>query len=284
MAKIDETYHDLLVDILQRGFRYKDPNRKGVERVQIPNYTLIHNFEDGFPAITTKKLFWKGVVGELLWFLRGERNIKTLQDWGIKIWDKDVANFSDTGDAGRIYGVQWRDFNGKVDQVVNLVNKMRQVPMATDLIVTAWNPAELDEMALPPCHWSFQILPTPEGFYLQWNQRSVDVFLGLPFNIASYALLAKILEIMTGRKALGIIGQLSNVHLYDIHLGAVAEQLRRDVNKYEAPFLSIQPNTQHKLTWYRREHALMLPNIDDFVLGDYKSYPAIKAEMLPYNK
>ena len=257
MAEIDKKYHDLLLDILHNGYQYEDPNRKGIIRTEIQSFTLHHSFKDGFPAITTKKLAWKSVVGELLWFLRGDTNIKYLLDNNINIWNKDAYNFflkntrnrfkmpqniwedeirksnyiGDTsqkaGDLGRIYGAQWRrwgpeikieNFNEiiwhKVDQISNLIKGLKENPMGTKHIVTAWNPAELDNMALPPCHWSFEILvkslslkereiyyyknskdvslkddETAENcfnrinipkysFILKWHQRSVDVFLG----------------------------------------------------------------------------------------------------------
>jgi len=235
MAKIDIAYHKLLQEIKQKGFKYEDPNRKNVYRYQIPNYQIQHNFSDGFPAITTKKLYWKGVVGELLWFLRGDTNIKYLVDNGINIWNKDAYNYAKLkcnynrnieefindvkksnkfhgytfklGDLGRVYGAQWRNFMGyadNVDQFSNLIKGLKETPMGTKHIVTAWNPAELKDMALPPCHWSFEILVEPLSvldqtlfvkdnskkgwtvnakrpkyqFTLKWHQRSVDTFLG----------------------------------------------------------------------------------------------------------
>ena len=361
MAKIDKTYHELLNDILKNGFKYEDPNRKGVTRIQIPSYQIQHNFKDGFPAITTKQLYWKGIVGELLWFLKGDTNIKYLVDNGINIWNKDAYNYYknrnkefkvvdiDTwiewiksgksphgGDLGRVYGAQWRDWRGefhllddsyKIDQISNLIKGLKENPMGTRHIVTAWNPAELDDMALPPCHWSFEILVEPlthtirrkkyigsnyptvkDGFpvsssmmdkdnfpkyqfTLKWNQRSVDTFLGLPFNIASYALLAHIIGKMTNMVPKGIIGDLSNVHIYEPHMDAVKEQLSRDVNKYEDSELMISTLTQTNLNNDNFKHNDVMRHIDngnidikDFTLFDYKSYPSIKAEMLSYNK
>jgi thymidylate synthase len=226
MAKIDIAYHKLLQEIKQKGFKYEDPNRKNVYRYQIPNYQIQHNFSDGFPAITTKKLYWKGVVGELLWFLRGDTNIKYLVDNSINIWNKDAYNYAKLkcnynrnieefindvkknnkfhgytfklGDLGRVYGAQWRNFMGyadNVDQFSNLIKGLKKTPMGTKHIVTAWNPSELKDMALPPCHWSFEILVEPVKyimgtdfikyanspkyqFTLKWHQRSVDTFLG----------------------------------------------------------------------------------------------------------
>lgn len=353
MSKIDKTYHKLLNDILENGFKYEDPNRKDIYRYQIPHYTIKHDFKDGFPAITTKKLYWKSIVGELLWFLRGDENIKYLVDNGINIWNKDAynwyldecldrnltrglfsydgwldhlksENFNRFGDLGRIYGAQWRNWksfkeedNGMLgvikyakhtDQIANLIKGLKENPMGTRHIVTAWNPAELDDMALPPCHWSFEILVEPISenicksktcnynadclehcehpkyqFTLKWHQRSVDSFLGLPFNIASYSLLAHIIGKITNMIPKGIIGDLSNVHIYEPHLDAVKEQLSRDVNKYgkcELDELSTRPYNELD----NLDNWLKVTEINKINLKNYKSYPAIPAEMLAYNK
>lgn len=244
MAQIDKKYHKLLNTILNKGRWYEDPNRKGVKRLQIPHYSFEYDLKDGFPAITTKKLYWKGIVGELIWFLRGDTNIKYLVDNNINIWNKDAINYIENnslieyqgneelfkkevddkpycsmvntciGDVGRIYGAQWRNWKGSeqneytvedherpfyIDQISNLIKNLKEKPLATDHIVTAWNPAELDYMALPPCHKGFQLMVyklTPlenlkyadkskipyeapkYGFDLVWEQRSVDTFLG----------------------------------------------------------------------------------------------------------
>jgi thymidylate synthase len=235
MAKIDKSYHRLLTKILKEGYKYEDPNRKDVHRIEIPSYQIKHDFKDGFPAITTKKLYFKGVTGELLWFLRGDTNIKSLLNEGINIWNKDAYNYycknvisplpfeiwldnikshnlyEKSADLGRVYGAQWRNWLGEntkgfvnLDQFSNLIKELKEIPMSTKHIVTAWNPAELDQMALPPCHWSFEILVEPLSvldqtlfvkdnskkgwtvnderpkyqFTLKWHQRSVDTFLG----------------------------------------------------------------------------------------------------------
>lgn len=250
MAVIDKNYHNLLDKIFQEGYTYEDPNRKGVNRLEIPSYTFRHDFKDGFPAITTKKLNYKSVVTELIWFLRGDTNIKYLVDNDCNIWNKDAYNYyknqysgplthtndinkpfiledyieavkdgkgSIKGNVGRIYGAQWRKWHTgcdsfgqkkltkdgyeELDQISNLIKNLKERPLATNHIVTAWNPAELDDMALPPCHWSFEILVEPVGplymakhsdrtkvpyqyngplyqFTLKWHQRSVDSFLG----------------------------------------------------------------------------------------------------------
>lgn len=371
MAKIDKEYHKLINVILSDGFTYEDPNRKGVNRIQIPSYRLEHKFEDGFPAMTTKKLYWKGIVGELLWFLRGDTDIKYLLENNINIWNEDAykhywnskyvnenpfefkywleqlksENPQDhdgkiTGSLGRIYGAQWRNWGVEIpfgeatssldvgtDQIYNLIKGLKETPMGTRHMVTAWNPDELDNMALPPCHWSFEILVEPIGFIerwrlspneynpnikelnssetcehkhldlinipkykftLKWHQRSVDTFLGLPFNIASYALLAQIIGKMTNMIPKGIEGDLSNVHLYEPHLKAVEKQLNRNINEYDPCQLTMLDEF-HYLTDKELVGNLSVNEIinnlriDMFKLKDYKSYPAIKAKMLPYS-
>lgn len=279
--KIDKNYNEILQKVLNEGVWYDDPNRKNVKRLEIPSYTFRHSFSDGFPAISTKKLAWKSVVTELIWFLKGDTNIKYLVDNGCNIWNKDCANYynkkynlnisvdnlinhirlgaTNDGDLGKVYGHYWRNFDG-VDQIAELIRDMINKPMSSELIVSARNPSHKDEQALPCCHFSFQIVMRPlslnekeklcsdlgatwnlpfdekiadkwnipkYGFELHFQMRSVDTFLGLPFNIASYALLALILEKITGHKALGIQGDLKKVHLYDNSVEAAKEQLSR---------------------------------------------------------
>ena len=232
MAKIDQEFQELCKKIQTEGKEYENKNR-GVKRLQIPSYTFRHEFKDGFPAITNKKLYWKGIVGELIWFLRGDNDVKYLNDNGIKIWNKDAYNWHKktanpvlseeefyklgSGSVGQNYSVQWRNFNDKTDQIKELVDVMHKDIMSSRLKVNAWNPCEVDLTALPPCHSEFQVIGVPLendkfGFELHWNQRSVDTFLGLPFNIASYGLLAKIIEDLTGYPALAIEGTLKCVH------------------------------------------------------------------------
>lgn len=345
MSKIDKSYNKLLGEILSKGSRYLDPNRKGVYRLQIPSYSFVHNFDDGFPVLTTKKVYWKGVVTELLWFLRGDTSTKFLIDNNVNIWNKDGVNYlnrqNGTGlteeeykekvkneglesGLGRVYGAQWRSFNGlhektlelnKTDQIQNLINNLIKTPLATRHMVTAWNPSELGVMALPPCHWSFEILveqmtleerwgcinnlKSPKlfnhndadeynvpkyKFTLKWHQRSVDTFLGLPFNIASYALLAEIIGKLTNMKPVGIIGDLSNVHIYEPHLDAVKEQLSRDT-EYFGHKVSLKEISGFKMDMRCDiNNWLNSKEISDFKLQGYQSFPSISAEMLPYDK
>lgn len=314
----------------------------------ILEYNLLNN---PFPLITTKKVSLKNITHELVWFLNGTPNIKYLVNNGVNIWNKDAYAYAKTvgrypgdyvtfiedvkkghehngfrlGDVGRIYGTQWRGWKSyqddgeewgdawfiDVDQIQVLIDKMKTNPMSTELLVNAWNPGELHQMALPPCHWSFEILMEPlslkqrhlyyanlhgdertknfvlntpyddayfnarniprYGFTLKWHQRSVDVFLGLPYNITSYALMAKLLEKLTGHLALNIVGDLSNVHIYTDHVPMCEKQLNHDPTKYGR---NLEINVDSNLK-----------SIDDVKVGTFTlfnydgSYGVIKAEM-----
>lgn len=283
MAKIDYEFSNLCNTILLDGLEYENKNR-GVKRLQIPSYTLRHEFENGFPLLQIKETNWHAIVGELIWFLRGDNDVKFLNERGIKIWNKDAYNwylkkayadmpenivlaknpdgtfrpltfkeFSKRGEGsvGQNYSVQWRNFNGKTDQISRMIIDMHNDIMSSRIKVNAWNPSEINETALPPCHSEFQIIGVPLGdhefgFELHWNQRSVDVFLGLPFNIASYGLLAQIIEYITGYKALAIEGTLKCVHFYDNQYDAANEILNRNY-MMEAP--SIQINAPLELNY-----------------------------------
>ena len=334
MGVLDKNYHNLLEKILQEGYFYEDPNRKGINRLEIPSYTFRHEFKDGFPAITTKKLNYKSVVTELIWFLRGDTNIKYLVDNGCNIWNKDAYNYYNkltantqtkeefergihiknhiAGELGPIYGKQWRKWNKcctkfcsahqPIDQIQRLIKNLKEKPLATDHIVNSWNAGDLSEMALPPCHYGFQIVVRPldkikcdcsesqaiycgskcqipqYGFELHWQQRSVDTFLGLPFNIASYATLALILEKITGYKALAIQGDLKKVHLYDNSFDAVIEQLSRDVDKYSCGVFDFPAFDEFE--WETLDELFHKIQPEDITLEGYESYPGIKVEML----
>lgn len=308
MSKIDVSYKALLNTILEDGFLYEDPNRTGVERLQVSKYDFAHNMEDGFPAITTKKLAWKSVVTELIWFLNGDTDIKYLVDNGCNIWNKDAysyflkktgykdceetkRNFAKgihipnhrAGDLGNIYGAQWRNFNG-VDQFANLINGLIKTPMSTEHIVTAWNPGDKENMALPPCHFGFQIMcrPVNDGyeFDLVWDQRSVDTFLGLPFNIASYALLMEIIGELTNMTPKMLYGSLRNVHLYDNSIAKAISQVDRDENKFPSCQLKMSDKFHKSIKSRSLSSIIKRLNIDDFTLEGYESYSTIKVEML----
>jgi len=297
MSKVDQEFQKLCKKIFNEGKVYENKNR-GVKRLQIPSYTFRHDFKDGFPAITNKKLYWNGIVGELIWFLRGDNDVKYLNENGIKIWNKDAfnwhkkhggfLNFEDfekkgIGSVGQNYSVQWRNFNGNTDQIKELVKTMALDIMSSRLKVNAWNPCETELTALPPCHSEFQIIGVPLeggdfGFELHWNQRSVDTFLGLPFNIASYGLLAKILEQITGFKALAIEGTLKCVHFYDNQYDAVKELLKRDPDTHS----NCEALLPQLVDIFETDIDVIFNSykISDFKLSGYTSDNEIKVEML----
>lgn len=338
MSVTDITYHQLAVSILDHGYWYKDESRDQRCR-QISTATIDFEMHDRLPIITTKKMYLKGIVTELLWFLKGHTTIKYLAKNNVHIWDKDAYNYhvksqggyfnrenwykqlTDTheygkdfgfigklGDVGRAYGSQWRDWHGvdadekglltvKVDQISNLIWSLKNKPMSRRHIVSAWNPAELDKTALPPCHWAFEIIPRPAydfekqffpdleySFTLKWHQRSVDTFLGLPFNIASYAILCKIIEKLTGYRCEKLIGDLSNVHFYEGHIEDVRKQLENDPFKYDSPTFKFSNDALGYFESYR-DGDISLDNVfkllepSDFIFEDYESYPSIKADM-----
>ena len=285
MNKINRTYESLLIHILNNGYDYEDPNRKGVKRREVLNYTFRHEFKDGFPAITTKKLNYKSVVTELIWFLRSDTNIKYLVDNGCNIWNKDAYNYylkqaegqpkemiltfkewsneikegeDLLGDLGKVYGHYWRNYDG-FDQIKDVIDKMINTPMSSEIIVTARNPNDKDNQALPCCHYGFQIVDRP-------------------FNIASYATLALILEKITGYKALAIQGDLKKVHLYDNSFDAVIEQLSRDVDKYSCGVFDFPAFDEFE--WETLDELFHKIQPEDITLEGYESYPGIKVEML----
>jgi len=311
MANIDVQYTDLLKTILKNGYWYEDPRRKGVNRKEITKYNFKYNLNDGLPILTLKKINYKDVVGELLWFLRGSSDIRELWKDNIHIWDKDWKNSpyresaihtvndsnlplkpgdlnpTDYYSLGKIYGVQWRDYDKKVDQIQKLIYNMKRTPMSSELIVDAWNPSDRRDMALAPCHKGFQIMCFPidevnYGFDLVWEQRSCDTFLGIPYNILSYSILMKILEKITGYKARYLYPDLRNVHLYENSTAASEILLNRDAFKYEAPSLSINKPQEFWDNFEVKNFKDL--KIDDFIISNYNSYPNIKVKMLTQDK
>jgi len=271
---INKNYQNILNEVLSNGQEYTN-ERRGVKRLQIPSYTFRHSFEDGFPAIGIKKLPFKTVATELLWFLRGDNNLEFLHKHNCHIWDDDAKNWEiKTGEknsVGQNYSKQWRNYGGEVDQISNLLADMKSDIMGSRLKVESWNPLELDKTALPPCHTGFQIIGVPLsegefGFELHWQQRSVDLFLGLPFNIASYGLLAKIIEDKTGYKALGIQGDLKCVHLYDNSIESAMLCAEREIDHLTVPRLVILGGAE------------LYP--DGYKLINYNSYEAVKVAMI----
>ena len=391
MANVDKIYFQLSRGILENGYAYTTDNRPDIPCIQISSAVIDIPLGE-FPLLTTKKMFFRGIAAELIWFLQGQDTTIPLVNQGVEIWNKDAYNyyckacdkaglrkisfedfmlemknpgtvqwdapFGDftLGDVGRNYGVQWRnwtslsgdtDENGTrvstpyrvdFDQITNLINELRKPnPINRRHIITAWNPAEINLTALPPCHWAFEVLPKPlsvrnkmyfasadaeyletlwseaytknneeakeklmkeiegipdYGFTLKWHQRSVDTFLGLPFNIASYALLAQIIGDLTGMVALSVVGDLSNVHFYTkpenseskSHVELINQQLERNPSEYKGARLAFSANYTKNVRLYK-EGEISLSQFfaelktDDFSIWDYQSYPALKGDM-----
>jgi thymidylate synthase len=261
-----QQYHDLLRHILDNGARKTD--RTGTGTISCFGYQMRFDLSEGFPLLTTKKLHVKSIIHELLWFLQGDTNIKYLQDHGVKIWDE----WADAdGNLGPVYGYQWRSWatpDGRtIDQITNLVEMIKKNPDSRRLIVTAWNPADVDRMALPPCHCMFQFYVAEGKLSCQLYQRSADTFLGVPFNIASYALLTMMVAQVTGLKAGEFIHTFGDVHLYNDHLEQAKLQLTRECRPL--PKMEIDPSITD-LFAFRFEH---------FTLKDYDPHPHIKASV-----
>ena len=349
MNNIDRQYRELLEHILHFGVDKKD--RTGTGTKSIFGWQIRHNMKEGFPLLTTKKMAWKTMVTELLWFLRGDTNIKFLLDNDCHIWDGDAyKNYTNKflgyedvpdkdwfideiktnpdfcekfGSLGPIYGKQWRDWSGKdevhltderdengylkfekihvkgIDQIQNLINQIKTNPDSRRLMVNAWNVSEMNEMILPPCHYGFQIytrelslnervkeyerrgyiknidpldyVPT-RAISLMWNQRSVDTFLGLPFNIASYGLLLEIIAKEVNMVPDELIGNLGDVHLYSNHIEQAKEQITR--TPFELPKLKIED----EIIW-KEGDCLPSYSVSDFTIENYQSHSAIKAPL-----
>lgn len=257
-------YHDLLNHIFDTGTRKSD--RTGTGTLSCFGYQMRFNLAEGFPLLTTKKLHTKSIIHELLWFLKGDTNIAYLQENGVKIWDEWA---DENGNLGPVYGYQWRNWpapNGQsIDQITKLVDMIKKNPDSRRLIVTAWNPADVDRMALPPCHCLFQFYVADGKLSCQLYQRSADTFLGVPFNIASYALLTLMMAQVCGLKPGEFIHTFGDVHLYNDHLEQAQLQLTRDCRPL--PKLEIDP-TVTDLFDFEFEH---------FTLTDYDPHPHIKA-------
>jgi thymidylate synthase len=350
MNTIDKKYQDLLQDILDNGVKKSD--RTGTGTISVFGRQIHHKMSQGFPLLTTKKMAWKSIVAELLWFLRGDTNIKFLLDYNCHIWDgdayknylnhtQDEASYTKEqfinliktdenwakvwGDLGPIYGNQWRNWNNNgmdadylkgIDQIENLINDLKTNPDSRRLMVNAWNVGELDQMVLPPCHYGFQVytrelsederydlcaaqkskmtaiseedyikykIPT-RAISLMWNQRSVDTFLGLPFNIASYGLLLEILAKEVNMIPDELIGNLGDVHLYSNHIHQAKAQILRK------PFSLPKVNITER-NWYQHEKVkehlgpktfdqkILSYRPDCFELVGYESHSGIKAPL-----
>lgn len=257
-------YLDLLREIKENGVVKTD--RTGVGTKSIFGHQMRFNLQDGFPLLTTKKVFLKGIIYELLWFLKGDTNIKFLTDHNVHIWD-DWAD--ENGDLGYVYGKQWRSWettDGRViDQISQVVDLIKNHPDSRRILVTAWNPAEIDKMALPPCHCLFQFYVADGKLSCQLYQRSADTFLGVPFNIASYALLTMMLAQVCGLQPGEFIHTTGDTHLYLNHMEQVDLQLSREPRPL--PKMIINPDVKSIFDF----------KYEDFTLVDYDPWPAIKA-------
>lgn len=256
-------YLDLLQTVLNEGIHKED--RTGTGTTSIFGYQMRFNMDDGFPCLTTKKLHLKSIIYELLWFLRGDTNIAYLKEHGVSIWDEWAdAN----GDLGHIYGYQWRswpDYNGGfIDQISEAIKTIKENPDSRRIIVSAWNVADLDKMNLPPCHAFFQFYVANGRLSLQLYQRSADIFLGVPFNIASYALLLHMVAQVTGLKAGDFVHTLGDAHIYSNHIEQVKLQLSREPRPL--PRLKMNPDVKDIFDF----------QYEDFELIDYNPHPHIK--------
>ena len=256
-------YLDLLDTILKHGVKKTD--RTGTGTISYFGYQMRFDLADGFPLLTTKKVHLKSIIYELLWFLNGDTNVKYLQDHGVRIWNEWA---DPNGDLGPIYGYQWRHWrtpDGKeIDQIANIVNALKNNPDSRRHIVSAWNPADVDDMALPPCHTMFQFYVADGRLSCQLYQRSGDSFLGVPFNIASYALLTMMMAQVCGYKPGVFVHTLGDAHIYLNHLEQVNTQLQR--TPYPLPTMRINPDVKDIFSF----------QYEDFTLENYQCHPAIK--------
>lgn len=255
-------YLDLLNRVLTEGASKED--RTGTGTISVFGHQMRFNLEDGFPLLTTKKLHLKSIIYELLWFLQGDTNVKYLQDHGVRIWNEWA---DEKGELGPVYGHQWRswpDYNGgTIDQISNVVEMIRKNPDSRRLIVSAWNVAEVEKMALPPCHTLFQFYVANGKLSLQLYQRSADIFLGVPFNIASYALLLLMVAQVTGLKSGEFVHTLGDAHIYKNHLEQVKLQLTRTPRPL--PIMKINPDKKDIFSF----------DYEDFTLEGYDPHPHI---------
>ena len=259
-------YLDLLNRILDEGVQKGD--RTGTGTLSVFGNQMRFNMQDGFPLLTTKKLHLKSIIYELLWFLRGDTNVLYLQEHGVRIWNEWA---DENGDLGPVYGHQWRSWpdykGGTIDQIANVIDQIKHHPDSRRMLVTAWTPAEVDQMALPPCHCLFQFYVADGKLSLQLYQRSADTFLGVPFNIASYALLLQMMAQVTGLEAGEFIHTTGDTHLYLNHLEQAKLQLTREPRPL--PKMKINPDVKDLFSF----------KYEDFELTDYNPWPHIAADV-----
>jgi thymidylate synthase len=257
-------YHDLMQFVLDHGTKKED--RTGTGTISTFGYQMRFNLAEGFPLVTTKKLHLRSIIHELLWFLKGDTNIKYLKDNGVSIWNEWA---DENGNLGPVYGYQWRSWPGpngeSIDQISNLVNMIKKNPDSRRLIVSAWNVANVDHMALPPCHCLFQFYVADGKLSCQLYQRSADIFLGVPFNIASYALLTMMLAQVCDLELGDFVHTFGDAHLYANHLEQAKEQLSREFRPL--PTMKINPEVRDLFEF----------KFEDFELVNYDPHPHIKA-------
>jgi thymidylate synthase len=257
-------YHNLMEHVLLNGTKKED--RTGTGTLSVFGYQARYNLAEGFPLVTTKKLHLKSIIHELLWFLQGETNIKYLKDNGVSIWDEWA---DEEGNLGPVYGSQWRSWRGAsgetIDQISAVVNQIKKNPDSRRLIVSAWNVAEIEKMALPPCHAFFQFYVADNKLSCQLYQRSADIFLGVPFNIASYALLTMMMAQVTGLGYGDFVHTIGDAHLYLNHIDQTKLQLSRDFKML--PQMKLNPEIKNIFDF----------KYEDFTLVGYEAHPTIKA-------
>ena len=270
MINIENEYKALMEDILNKGLDKED--RTGTGTKSVFGRTIRHDMSVGFPILTSKKISFNAARTELLWILQGRTDLKYLEDNGVKYWRPDYERSGRTDETlGPVYGKQWRNFNG-VDQIYNLVYSINTNAYSRRLIVSAWAPHELDDMALPPCHYAFQVNINNGVMDLMWQQRSADVFLGLPYDITMYGLLLEMLAKGAGLKTGQLIGQLGDCHLYNNHL----EQAKTFLKRPKRALPSLMLNSGIYLNEFKN---CLIPNADQIRLINYNPLPAIKAAL-----
>lgn len=258
-----QQYLDLLRDVLENGVDKMD--RTGIGTRSVFGRQMRFDLNKGFPLITTKKMHLKSIIYELLWFLKGDTNVKYLQEHGVRIWNEWA---DENGDLGPVYGSQWRNWNGEgIDQIAEVIEKLKKTPNDRRMIVSAWNVGKIAQMHLPPCHMMFQFYVANNKLSCMLYQRSCDMFLGVPFNIASYALLTMMIAQVCGYELGEFIHTLGDTHIYHNHFDQVREQLSH--TPYELPQMRINPEVKD-INDFKYE---------DFELVNYKSYEAIKGQV-----
>lgn len=259
-------YLDLMRHVMENGTQKHD--RTGTGTISVFGYQMRFNLQDGFPMVTTKKLHLKSIIHELIWFLTGDTNIKYLKDNGVRIWDE----WADTdGNLGPVYGYQWRSWptagGGHIDQIAQIINQIKTNPDSRRIMVSAWNVADVNQMALPPCHSLFQFYVADGKLSCQLYQRSADIFLGVPFNIASYALLTMMVAQVCGLQYGDFIHTFGDAHLYNNHLEQTKLQLSREPRPL--PIMKINPDVKDIFSF----------KFEDFTLENYDPWPHIKGEV-----